>query len=223
MFYFVERLVGLARVHFSDGKMFVSPLTATKRTYIPTQGKQFRGLPEKESPSPVATTALLSPRAGGQFIQTSTGQVTIKRIPTWLAFLEIALTVYVLLAMASILLYAPFWILGGLSRKRRRPSERAVRWWPLMAVLTLLAIVLVVFVSNADAIERFGNLTVWSGGIFVLTILFAATSIGSALAVWRAQGVRKWVWRYSAAVTLALLTATAYLAYWGIIGLRMWA
>jgi hypothetical protein len=137
--------------------------------------------------------------------------------------LEIVIAAYVLLAMASILLYAPFWMLGGLSRKRRRPTERAVRWWPLMSVLSLLAIVGVVFVSNPDAIERFGNLTVWSGGIFVLTILFAFTSVASAVAVLRAREVRKWVWRYSAAVALALLIATAYLAYWGVIGLRMWA
>ena len=39
----------------------------------------------------------------------------------------------------SILLYAPFWTLGGLSRKRRRPVERAARLWPLIAVLSLLA------------------------------------------------------------------------------------
>jgi hypothetical protein len=223
MFYFFERLASLARVHFADGKMFVSPLTATKRVYVPTQGTQFRGLPDKESPSPVATAALLSPRAEGRFIQISTGQVTIKRIPSWLAVLQIVLTGYVLLAMASILLYAPFWILGGLSRKRRRPAERAVRWWPLMAVLSLLATVLVVFVSNLEAIERFGNLTVWSGGVFVLTILFALTSVASAVAVFRSREVRKWVWRYSAAVAAALLIATAYLAYWGLIGLRLWA
>jgi len=90
-------------------------------------------------------------------------------------------------------------------------------------VLSLCAIVLVVIVSNPDAIERFGNLTIWSGGIFVLTILFAVTSIGSTLAVWRAHEVRKWVWRYGAVVALALLIATAYLAYWGVIGLRLWA
>ena len=223
MFYFFERLASLMRVHFAEAKMFVSPLLGAKRVYMPTEGKQFRGVPEKESASPVATAALLSPGAEGQFIQISTGQVTIKRIPGWLACLQIALTAFVLLAMVSVLLYAPFWILGGISRKRRRPSERPVRWWPLMAVLSLCAIVLVVIVSNPDAIERFGNLTIWSGGIFVLTILFAVTSIGSTLAVWRAHEVRKWVWRYGAVVALALLIATAYLAYWGVIGLRLWA
>jgi CubicO group peptidase (beta-lactamase class C family) len=223
MFYFLERLMGLARLHFSDDKMFVSPLFETRRVYLPTQGAQFRSLPEKEAPSPVATAQLLSPRAEGRFIQIGTGQVTMKRIPSWLAVMQLVLTAFVLLAMASVVLYAPFWLLGGISQKRRRPSERAVRRWPLMAVLSLLAIVLVVIVSNPDAITRMGNLTIWSGGVFVLTILFALTSLASAVAVLRAQGVRKWVWRHSAAVALALLIATAYLAYWGVIGLRLWA
>ena len=29
--------------------------------------------------------------------------------------------------MVAILLYAPFWILGGLSKRRRRPAERGMR------------------------------------------------------------------------------------------------
>jgi CubicO group peptidase (beta-lactamase class C family) len=223
MFYFVERLIGLARLHFAGGRMSVSPVVGAKRVYLPTQGSQFRGLPENEAPSPIATAALLSPKAEGRFIQIGTGQVTMKRIPSWLAVSQIGLTVFVLLAMASVLLYAPFWLLGGISRKRRRRNERAVRWWPLMAVVSLVTIVVVVIVSNPDAITRFGNLTIWSGGVFILTILFAVTSVGSAVAVWRAKEVRKWVWRYSAAVALALLIATAYLAYWGVIGLRLWA
>jgi len=38
-----------------------------------------------------------------------------------------------------------------------------------------------------------------------------------------ADGVRRGVRRYCTAVTLALLIATAYLGYWGVIGLRTWA
>jgi hypothetical protein len=125
--------------------------------------------------------------------------------------------------MLSVLIYAPFWLLGGLSRRRRRPQERAIRWWPLIAVLSLAAMILIVIVSNADAVYRFGNLTVWSSGIFLCTILFAVASLASVIAVWRAQNVRKWVRRYSVAVALALLIATVYLAYWGVIGLRTWA
>jgi hypothetical protein len=140
-----------------------------------------------------------------------------------MALAEIVLTAAVTLVVVSVLIYAPFWLLGGLSRKRRRPQERAIRWWPLIAVLSLAAMILIVIVSNADAVNRLGNLTVWSASVFVCTILFAVASLASAVSVWRAKNVRKWVRRYSAAVALALIIATVYLAYWGMIGLRTWA
>jgi len=48
--------------------------------------------------------------------------------------------------------------------------------------------------------------------------------MGSAIAWWRApaEGVRRGVRRFSMIVTVALLIATAYLAYWGVIGVRTW-
>jgi hypothetical protein len=69
-----------------------------------------------------------------------------------------------------------------------------------------------------------GNITGWSVGFLLATILFAVATVLSAVALWRApeQGVRLAVRRYSALLTAALLIATLYLAYWGIIGLRTW-
>ena len=62
----------------------------------------------------------------------------MKRIPTWLAIFEIIIAGFVLLALMSTLIYAPFWILRGLSKKHRRPAERSMLLWPLVAVLSLL-------------------------------------------------------------------------------------
>ncbi len=39
-------------------------------------------------------------------------------MPTWLAMTQIALYTYVYLAMVSILVYAPVWVLGGLIRRK---------------------------------------------------------------------------------------------------------
>jgi hypothetical protein len=39
----------------------------------------------------------------------------------------------------------------------------------------------------------------------------------------RKQGIRRSVRWYSIAVTSALLIAAAYLAWWGVIGLRTWS
>jgi hypothetical protein len=223
MFFFLERILNLVHVSFTDGKMVLRPLLAQKPdTFLPVEGRQFRKAPEKDPPFPVASAMLLTPDAQGKYIQVASGTATWKRVPTWLAIAEIGLTAFVALAVVSVLLYAPFWLLGGLSKKRRRPQERAMRWWPLLAALSLAGVVVLIGVSAADVITRMGNLTVWSCSVFVLTILFAIASLASAWAAWRANDVRKWVGRYSAAVAVALVIATAYFLWWGVIGLRTW-
>jgi hypothetical protein len=222
--HFLERLGGISGVSFQDGKLLLSSLGGWKEVFLPVTGAQFRYVPKKDVPQPVPTLELLTPNEEGRFIQAGT-QTTMKRIPAWLAILEIALTLYVLLCLASVLIYAPFWILGGLSRKRRRPAERSARIWPLVAALSLVSLVGIFMVSSGDLIARMGNLTVWSGGMCAATITFALAAVASAFAAWRMppEGVRTGVRRYSTMVSVGLLMATAYLAYWGIIGLRTWS
>jgi CubicO group peptidase (beta-lactamase class C family) len=223
--HFLERLLGLVKVRFDDGKLLVSSLSERNEAFVPVAGAQFREVSKKDPPEPVATVALLSPNAEGQFIQIGGGTQTLKRIPAWIAITEIILTAWFVLAFVLVLLYAPFWILGGLSKTRRRPAERAMRLWPLIAVLSLIAIVVCFMLASDDLIARLGNLTAWSATFFLATVVFAVASLGSAFALWRArtQDVRAGVRRFSMFVTVALLIATAYLAYWGIIGFRPWA
>ena len=224
--HFLERLVGLTWLHFKDGNLILHLLGAWKDTFVPVDGTQFRHLPKKKDdvPDPVATFLLLTPNHEGRFVQAGMG-TTMKRIPAWLAIGQIVATSYVLLSIVAILVYAPFWILGALSRKRRRPAERGMRIWPLIAVLSLIAFAAIFIVSSDDLIERLGNLTGWSAAIFLATVAFGIASLGSAISLWRtpAENIRPRVRRFSVIVTVALLIAFAYLAYWGIVGLRTWA
>ena len=220
--HFIERLAGLSLARLKDGKLLISNLGRRNETFLPVAGKRFRYVPKKDPAEPVATLELLAPNEEGRFIEVRT--TAMKHIPAWLAILELALTGFVLLSLVSILIYAPFWILGGLSKKRRRPRERAMRTWPLVAVLNLIAIVVIYILCGDDLIARLGNLTTWSAALFLVSIAFAVASVASAIALWQAPAgaVRRGVRGYSIAVTVALLIATAYLAYWGIIGLRTW-
>ena len=224
--HFLERLVGVTYVRFKDGNLLLDLLGAWNETYAPVSGTQFRHVPKKKenAPDPVATFELLTPNQDGRFLQVGMG-ATMKRIPAWMAITQIVVTAFVLLSMVSILLYAPFWILGGLSKRRRRPAERGMRLWPLLAALSLITFVGLIIVCSADLIDRLGNLTGWSVAVCVSTVAFAIASLASAISVWRApvDVVRSGVRRYSRMVTLALLITAAYLAYWGIIGLRTWA
>lgn len=220
---FLERLLGLTMVRFQDGRMCMINMGG-KETFVPVAGMQFRRIPKEEAPEPAAATILLLPKDEGRFLLTGES-TTMKRIPLWMALLEILLTVFVVLSVASIGVYAPFWILGGLSRKRRRPAERALRIWPLLATLSLAAFAEILILSSSDWIERFGNLTVWSALLCLLTITFALAVVAGVIAVLRAprHEVRRGVLRYSMIVTAALVIALVYLAYWGMIGLRTWA
>lgn len=219
---FLERLLGLSRVHFQNGQLIISSLGGNE-TFLPVAGAQFRHVPKKDAPYPVPTLELLSVSPEGRFIQAE--QSTIKLIPTWVAFAEILLTFFVTLSLLSIIVYAPIWLIGGISTRRRRPAERPLRWWPLLAVLSLCAFVGIFVVSASDLIQRMGNLTLWSGALWATTLVFAVTSLASAFYSWQrpAEGVRPAVRRFAVVVSAALLIATAYLAYWGIIGLRTWA
>jgi hypothetical protein len=219
---FLARLLGMSRVRFGGGNLLLTNIGQIDQPFVPVSGEQFRYLPKKDPPEPVATAMLLAPNAEGRFVYIGG---TLKHIPTWFAVSEAVLVAWFLLAVVTILLYAPFWIIGGFIKKRRRPAERAMRLWPLIAVLSLLAFVGLFILAGNDMLTRLGNLTVWSFGLFLTTLIFAAASLASAVAFWlaRKQEIRRSVRWFSIAVTSALLIATVYLAYWGVIGIRTWA
>jgi hypothetical protein len=139
--------------------------------------------------------------------------------------LQLAITAFVGVAILSIPIYALVWIIGGFIPRRRRPRERAMRLYPLLAVASLAGFVATFILSSSDAIERLGNITGWSGAVFLFTLVFAVATLLSIWAVILAQpeGVRRSVRWYSGIVSAALLISLVYLAWWGIIGLRTWA
>ena len=221
---FLDRLLGISWVHFQDGKLLISDLGEWDEPYVPVTGMQFRHVPKKDPPDPVATLELLTPNEEGRFIQAGI-QGTMQHVPAWRAMGKIVVTIYVALSIIAIAVYAPFWVLGGLSKRRRRPAERAMRIWPLLTVLSLGAFVAIFIACSDDLIERLGNVTGWSAALFLASIAYPVAAVASAISIWRtpAEAVRRGVRRFSLIVTVALLIAAAYLAYWGIVGLRTWA
>jgi hypothetical protein len=178
MAHFIDRLVGIARVRFEDGKLLLTSLGERNQVFVPVTGMQFRLVPKKGLPDPVPTVELLTLNAEGRFIQIG-GGMTMKRVPAWLAVTEIVLTAWFVLAVVSVLIYAPFWILGGLSEKRRRPAERGMRLWPLVAVLSLVTAIVIFMLVSKDPISLLGNLTVWSAAFFLATVAFALASLAT--------------------------------------------
>lgn len=232
LFSFFERLAGIAYMHVEDNQLFIDSLAEKNARFLPVSDTEFLYVPTNESQDTVPTLKLLAPNAEGQFIQLSLGDrnasslhITMKRIPTWLAIFEMTISGFVLLTFMATLLYAPFLILACLRKKLHRYGKHGLLLWPLIAVLSLLGIIALCMFSSQDFISRLGNLTPWSFSLFLATLLFAAASAASVVALWHTskQEVRGAVYVYSTAVTIALVISTIYLTYWGIIGLRTWA
>jgi len=220
---FLARLFAINRVTFHDGKLLISSLGSWNETFVPVTDSQFRRVSKKDPPDPVPSFILITPNQEGRFFELNTG--TMKKIPAWFAISEILLTAYALLSMLAIGIYAPFWIIGGFWKSKRRPAERPLRLWPLVSVLSLVAFVGIFIVSSDDLITRIGNMTVWSVSLWATTLIFGVASLASAMISWRKpdEGVRRGVRRFAIIVSFGLLIAAAYLAYWGIIGIRTWA
>ena len=220
---FIDRIAGLTWIRVRDGHMTLTSLGG-KETFLPVAGAQFRHVPKKDAPDPAASLELLTPNAEGRFVQSGM-MGTFKQIPAWIALAEILITVYVVLSIAAIVVYAPFWIFGGISKRRRRPAERAMRLFPLLAVLSLFAFVAIFIVCSDDLIARLGNRSFWSEALRLTTLAYAVTVLLSAYAWLRApqEGVRRGVRTFSRLVTLALLISAVYLGYWGILNLRTWS
>jgi hypothetical protein len=221
MTHFLERIVGLTHVSFAHGKMALRGVNGPSN-FAPMGGRFFRYLPKEGSVEPAASVALITPNSDGTFIFAGT---MFRRVPAWLAMAEMALTGFVVLAAISVPVYALFWIIGGFIPRRRRKAERAMRLCPLVAVASLMAFVAIFILCSSDAITRLGNVSVWSVALMLTTVLFAVTTLMSSRSVVAAhgEGVRRGVRWYSGIVSVALLIALVYLAWWGIIGLRTWA
>ena len=215
-------LLGTSRIRFGNGNLLQSTLGNIDQPFVPVGGAQFRYVPRKGAPEPIATVMLLAPNSEGRFVEIGGTQ---KRIPTWLAFAEMALVAWFLLALIAILLYAPFWLIGGLFKKRRRPAERAIRLWPLIGLLSLVAFCAVFMASTSDMLNRLGNLTAWSVGLCLTSLLFGLAALTCVVALWRARKreIRRFVRWHATAVTAGLVIAALYMAWWGMIAIRTWS
>ncbi|MEO6823825.1 MAG: serine hydrolase domain-containing protein [Nitrosospira sp.] len=221
--HFIERLGGMTHVRVEEGKLLIdSPLAGTELVLVPVDDMQFRQISE-----PIATAKLLAMDEDGKFIQLYGGMMTMKRILGWAALAEMMLAAWAVLALVSVLLYMPFWLLGCIRKNYFRPAELSILGFPLLAASSVVLMVGIGFVvsDSGDIRVLLGNLTIWSGGIFLATVMFALSTLASGVVLWRMpkQGIRKAVLWYSIGVIPAMMFATAYLGYWGVIGLRTWA
>jgi hypothetical protein len=216
---FVEDLSGGLRVRVINGQLTRSGLFGKPEPMLPVGKNLFRG--EKE---PEATTIFFTD-GSGQMVLSSQGiedfSYGVRSNIAW-TYAQICLLALCVVLMATSLLFALVWVLRKLFGGMKGVQHLAVRAFPLLATLCFLAMA---FCFTRLGGSDTGKLTIWTAGIFVLSILFPLLSLSGLLLAVRVpkNEIHNGTRIHSLLASLACCVITAFIASWHLIGLRLWA
>jgi len=216
---FIEDLSGGVRIRVLHGQLTRSSLFGKPQALLCVGRNFFRG--EKE---PEATSVFVTDSAGHMVLsnQGMEGFSYGERTTIGWTYARIVLLVLCVVLMATSLLFAIVWILRKLLGGLKDVEHLAVRALPLLATLSFAALVFCFTkLGGADT----GKFTVWTAGIFGLSMLFPLLSL---YALWLSVRVRKSEIHggtrvHSLLVALACCVVSIFIAWWHIVGLRLWA
>jgi len=222
-FYFFDRMLGIVRVRADDSAMTFDPVRGGAVRFVPVSGTLFRGPDD-----PVATLALVDDAADGRPASWELVgyliPISMRRISPAAAYLTVGLGGAFFLTTAASLLLGVSVLLGGVLRKRRPGEEAWLFVWPLVAAVCVVICFAIAQSSREDAFTRFGKPTVWSIGLFACTTLYAVSSLLGLLTAARSRVAwRRLVRLYAIVAGVINAVAVAYLAWWGVLGWRIWA
>jgi hypothetical protein len=216
---FLARILGLTLVRADQGILSLHGLLSRQRDFVAVSDRLFRR--EAET---VPTLALIADATDGTLLQVS-GE-TLRRVPPWLPWLEFGVMAAALLLAASSLAFALVWVPRKIFGDLRSVGHLRVRALPALAALALLLCSIPLLApGGGNPIERLGTPTLWSVGLFIGTLAFAALAVLGLVVslLCRHRGINRLVWWHAFAASLLLTVVAAYLASWGVIGIRLWS
>jgi len=219
--YFVERLLGLVRVTATDSGLTLKPLLGKPEHVVPVSDRLFRKVSD-----PVATLALVDDPEDGraQAIERMGYLLPVSYHRAWTVavWLELGLTGLFVLSLASTLLFALVWIPRWLFGKLAGVPKRHIRVWPLLATFALATWIAVFALKMNDVIPALGRATPWAWTLTVTSVAFPLFALIGLLAARRAAEVNGFVRWQARIASAAFVIASAYLAWFGMVGWRSW-
>ena len=215
---FAEDLAGGLRIRVINGKLTRSTLFGKPEPLIPV-GKNFF----REEKEPEATSVFITDSAGNMAIsgQGLEGFSYGERTTIAWTYARIALLVLCVALMATSLLFAILWILRKVFGGMKGVQHLAVRAVPLLATLAFCGLVFCFTkLGGADT----GKFTLWTGGIFILSVLFPLLSLYALFLAVRVPKteIHNATRLHSLLVALACCVLTVFVASWHLVGLRLW-
>lgn len=215
LFAFLDRLLGGRRVFLRNGALYQKGLFGPAQRLVPVARNQFRL--ERE---PEASTIFCTAEDGAQVLVSQ--RFYGERVSPWWPMVRPWLMAATLALTLSPILFALVWIPRKLLGRMKNVRHLSVRVAPLLAGLSLLAAILLLSQTPAWKLGTRNAMTV---GVCLATWVFLFSSIGSLPLSMRsfALEVNRGVRIHSLLASLACSGLAAYLAYWRLIGLKLWA
>lgn len=170
--------------------------------------------------SGLPTIAIVEDPLAGKVVQVSSD--SYKRISALRVYGVLGINMLVLLVSALSLACFPFWALHRLIKRKPLDASVWVRVWPLLTSFFLFAVILAPTLDSS--ITTLGRMSFVSLTLMLGSILYALTSLGCPLVLWRCYGqVRnRWIYGYACMHAGLHLYMVGQLAVYGLIGIRTW-
>ena len=222
---FFRALVDLAYVNESKEGVVVHaraghPLGGSAGAFVRVRGPLLR---REDEAVPSLAVLGLRPDEGRDAPTLETPEIALRRVPTVSAFLRLA---SLALLSAMLLSAVPVGLvdLVRIARRQGRALEgipASLAGAPLVAIAALVGGLAVAGRSDMVALGRVSPSSV---AVFLSTLVFAAAAVTSAYQTLRLpkEATGRARRAHFAVVSAGLVGATAYLAYWGIVGIRTW-
>jgi CubicO group peptidase (beta-lactamase class C family) len=215
---FTEDLTGGLRIRVINGQLTRSTLFGKPEPLLPV-GKNFF----REEKEPEATSVFITDSAGKMALsgQGLEGFSYGERTSIAWTYARIALLILCVVLMATSLLFAIVWVLRKVFGGMKEVKHLAVRAFPLLATLAFCGLVFCFTkLGGADT----GKFTLWTAGIFVLSVLFPLLSLWALFLAVRVPKteIHNATRLHSLLVALACCVLTVFVASWHLVALRLW-
>ena len=222
--YGFERLITVKKLTFDATGLSTSTYGLQRNRWVPMSDRLFRH--EDET---IAMVALLPDADGETLIQY--GSSTFKKVSALRVWSQLIGTGLVSVLILSSLVLAPVWIFRKLfCQSYTRPV--LVRAWAAASAALLVAFDLLILWAFRGIVTykyfpdvSLGTVDSLTVGIMFTSITFPLAAVAGLYVAWRERNVpmKRWAYWHSVLVGLAALAVAVYYAYWGLIGLRLWA
>lgn len=217
---FLSRLRQVLYIRSDGGRLAISRPRGSQLQFFPVTDRRFRGEGE-----PLPTLVFSAGPQGRPILHAASewlsgGYVWTSGLVIWM---ERVLGALCLGLVLSCLVSGPARLALDLRRGPVRSGGVVLLLGPFLATATLCVGGWLTLTSAEGWVWRLGQPTVWSGAIYVSSMLYPLFAVLSPVVLaWRGRRAERGYFFYVSMVCLAGLVVAGYLAYWGVLGLRTW-